>query len=708
MLHTSTSTIIGLLFAAVGGATVWLIFHATARMKQRGSSPRLIQAHRIGGYLFIALFAVMTYYMVIRLGDLPDEPAARPVTHMVLAFALVPLLFVKVLIARYYKTAFYSALLPLGLIIFSVSFVLVAMTAGPYLLRRATVEDISLESIQMGSETIDVGAAQSLMQQRCDTCHDLDRVVGARKDARAWLSTVNRMRALPGSKISADEARTITAYLVSRVGVDSSTPQGGRATGKALVDARCAKCHDLKQVYSAFKTPDAWRTTVDRMKNYAEEGHFEPGETDTIVRFLAETQGLDAEGGRIPVAAAATAAPPPAQPPAVDGGQGGGEPGSGAGLYVAFAVVATAFGALALRRPRASAPLAAATGAAPAPGPTGRPSVTLSLSRVERRTHDTKTFRFKVPEGERLVFKPGQFLTFEWVVDGVKAVRSYSICSSPMQTGYVEITVKRVPDGLVSPWLHDRAEIGMKVKVRGPSGKFVFDPAAHPRVALVVGGSGITAAMAILRSIEDRCLKVDATLIFAVRSPEDVIFGEELEAMRSRIDGFRLVVLASKGGEAWAGPTGRISRELVEATVAEPGLATWFLCGPPVFMDATREILASLGVDGARILSEKFGGLPAAAGDDDASAGVDGHVTFARSGVVCDIPSGRALLEVAEMNGVPIPSSCRQGQCGTCATRLVDGEVAMDAEDGLDASLRGAGFVLTCVGRARGNVVLDA
>src|SRR5438105_4701151 len=141
MLQTSLSAVLGVLFVFVGALNVWLIFHSSSRLKDRGASARLIRGHRIGGYIFIMIFCVMIYFMILRLKDTPDELSLRPMVHMILSMMLVPLLFVKVLIARYYKT-YYSILTPLGLIIFSVAFVLVAMTTGPYLLRKATIKDI--------------------------------------------------------------------------------------------------------------------------------------------------------------------------------------------------------------------------------------------------------------------------------------------------------------------------------------------------------------------------------------------------------------------------------------------------------------------------------------------------------------------------------------------------------------------------------------
>src|SRR5207248_2279415 len=107
-------------------------------------------------------------------------------------------LFLKIVIARSFKHQS-QYLTPLGFLLFSLSFVLVGMTAGPYWMRRAPVETVSLPSVGLSAEPIDVSEAAALMRVRCGRCHNLDRIIGARKDAAGWLATVNRMQALPGS-----------------------------------------------------------------------------------------------------------------------------------------------------------------------------------------------------------------------------------------------------------------------------------------------------------------------------------------------------------------------------------------------------------------------------------------------------------------------------------------------------------------------------
>src|ERR1700691_4362657 len=129
MLNGSVSLWLGVTFVLIGGINVWLILQASARVRDAKASTWLIAAHRIGGYLFIALFCVMGYFMVARLGDPGEGASPGTIIHLTLAMILSPLLFVKVLVARYYKS-YYSVLMPIGLVIFVLSFVLIGITAG--------------------------------------------------------------------------------------------------------------------------------------------------------------------------------------------------------------------------------------------------------------------------------------------------------------------------------------------------------------------------------------------------------------------------------------------------------------------------------------------------------------------------------------------------------------------------------------------------
>jgi hypothetical protein len=410
MIPTPLSAVLGFCFILFGAAAVWLIFEASRRTHNSPARDCIIQAHRLAGYLFIALFCIMTWFMIARNRNGPDDLPLRPMLHILIAMVLAPLLLVKVVIARYYKS-FTTALVPLGVTIFTLGFVLIALTAGPFLLRRAAVKDVSLQTIQMGAARIDLETAEALTQKRCSRCHALDRVLGARKDAHGWLGTIDRMRALPGSGISEPDAKIILSYLISEASIDSSNTEGELAVGKALVDSHCNRCHTLDRVYQSKKSPAEWRATVTRMVRYARgtEGFFKPGEDERIIQFLSATQNLEASarlpdgpdlsrGRRLPKTLAL-----PERAEVISN-------------FPAIAVAtftAAVFGTLLLRRPKSSLKEFSGAPVSSLPVPLARKPFILQLVRIERQTHECVSLRFRVAGSHSLGAKPGQFLTFE-------------------------------------------------------------------------------------------------------------------------------------------------------------------------------------------------------------------------------------------------------------------------------------------------------
>jgi len=622
---------------------------------------------------------------------------------------------VKVLVARYYKS-YHSFLTPIGLAIFVLSFVLIGITAGPSLTHQVNMQTVSLAALDLPPTAIDINMAASTMEKRCSKCHNLDRIAGAHKDTPGWLATVNRMKALPDSGISEEDARIIVSYLAVQMGQKGSSPAARLEVARAVVDQRCGRCHSLDRVYKTAETPEEWRATVYRMVAFAEgsANAIQPGEDEQIIRYLSATQTPDIVNQRkAQVAAAYSAGRSMVTPTAAAGGDRPAPPSRYAARTMGFvAFVLVSMLVLVVRRP-SRAPLAGAaparTGALPAAISSPRDPLILRLASVTQQTSNAKNLRFVVTDGRRLNARPGQFLTFSLLFDGRKVIRSYSICSSAARSGYVEITPKRVELGCVSVFLNDRASVGMTVEANGPFGQFCLDESKHHSVVLLAAGSGITPMLAMLRYIDDLCLETTATLLFCVRTSNDILYESELKRLRSRLRNFRYHVLLSQPEPGWSGPRGHVSREFIESSVSDIALRDFFLCGPAPFMDACRAILTGLGVSPKRIMQESFGS-PSLSNTQplSASPATDVMVEFIRAGKTCALHSGQTLLEAAEEHGVSIPSSCRQGQCGTCKTKLLAGNVRMDAEEGLDPESRTQGFVLTCVGHADGNVRLDA
>src|SRR6266851_2698469 len=146
MIATEISALAGALFVLLAGANVWLMFVRMGPGRTGPNAARLTQAHRAGGYLYLALYLIMLYFMFQRVQEAPDELAPRTLLHMILGLTIAPLLLLKILIARSFKSQS-QYLTPLGFLLFSLSFVLVAMTAGPYWLRRAPVQMVTLPSM---------------------------------------------------------------------------------------------------------------------------------------------------------------------------------------------------------------------------------------------------------------------------------------------------------------------------------------------------------------------------------------------------------------------------------------------------------------------------------------------------------------------------------------------------------------------------------
>src|SRR5580700_4547565 len=240
-------------------------------------------------------------------------------------------------------------------------------------------------------------------------------------------------------------------------------------------------------------------------------------------------------------------------------------------------------------------------------GENAKSLMSLLLVQTEQQTNDTKTLRFRLPEERKLSAKPGQFLTFQWQIDGQRVTRSYTISSSPLHENDVEITPKRMANGCVSVFLNERAKPGLTVDASGPYGRFYFDEKLHRSIVLIAAGSGITPMISMLRYVDDLKLTTQVRLLYCVRTATDIIFQTELAKLAASLPNFKYEVCLSRPDPTWNGQSGRLSGEFVSRHLIDLDTPTFFLCGPEGFMDSARQILARLRVSQDRILQESFG-----------------------------------------------------------------------------------------------------
>jgi ferredoxin-NADP reductase len=208
--------------------------------------------------------------------------------------------------------------------------------------------------------------------------------------------------------------------------------------------------------------------------------------------------------------------------------------------------------------------------------------------------------------------------------------------------------------------------------------------------------------------IDDLKLATPVTLLYCVRTSADIIFQNELMRLSRSLPNFKYEVCLSRPGPTWKGRSGHLTEEFVSQHVTDLHSPTFFLCGPKGFMDSARQLLLTLGINRDQILEESFGERKRPPESRPGDALTVETVVFIHSQKVCQVSAGSTLLDLAEQNGVEIPYGCRQGLCGTCATRVLSGTVQMDVEAGLAAEQKNAGYVLPCVSRAEGTVVVAA
>ena len=193
--------------------------------------------------------------------------------------------------------------------------------------------------------------------------------------------------------------------------------------------------------------------------------------------------------------------------------------------------------------------------------------------------------------------------------DGYSAARSYSIASAPSSDMRIEITVERLPNGEVSPYLTQELRVGDDLELRGPVGRwFVWRSEQTEPIQLVAGGSGIVPLMAMIRS-RTSTGKPPFRLLYSVREPEAVYYRDELRDLSNRdhsvIITYAYTRVAPKG---WPRPPARIDAELI-ATGTWPSTdgPTSYVCGPTSFVESTTELLIAAGHDRAKIRTERFG-----------------------------------------------------------------------------------------------------
>jgi ferredoxin-NADP reductase/predicted pyridoxine 5'-phosphate oxidase superfamily flavin-nucleotide-binding protein len=326
------------------------------------------------------------------------------------------------------------------------------------------------------------------------------------------------------------------------------------------------------------------------------------------------------------------------------------------------------------------------------------------IVRVEAESSVIRSFYLEPADGFGLAsYEAGQFLPVRATVPGREAlvVRSYTLSDAPGGQFY-RVSVKREGSCGFSDWLHDHAKVGTLLEAMSPRGGFTFDGEARRPAVLISAGVGITPMIAMLNSllVNEGRTRFHQKLFFVhgARNSQEHAFAAHLREKAEKHGNLSVHVRYSDPAPGDAlGTThdseGRIDIALIKSLLALDDYE-FYLCGPQAFMQSLYDELRAIGVRDPRIHFESFGPASVRRMADAPEAGEGVEVRFARSGKTA-IWHKRAgtLLDLAERTGLAPLSACRSGVCGTCATRVLSGQVTYEEEPAHEVA---AGDALIC------------
>jgi ferredoxin-NADP reductase len=325
----------------------------------------------------------------------------------------------------------------------------------------------------------------------------------------------------------------------------------------------------------------------------------------------------------------------------------------------------------------------------------------LAVSRIIEETPTTRTLRLVPTDLPLPPFLAGQYSTVTVQVDGVRTGRPLSISSAPNQIAYWDLTVRRVPNGLVSNYLLDQVKVGDIMTCSGPAGAFYVNPLVHDRtIVAIAGGSGVTPFMSMIRRIVDFGLDNRVFLFYGNRDLTDVIFHDELTRIAESNANIRYIPVIENPPKGYAGQSGYIGADVIKKEIGDVSAKTFFLCGPQAMYDFCLPQLEKLGVPKRKIRREMYGAPTAITGYPGWPAAVkegDSFTVNVRANKTVTAPATTPLLATLENNGIIVPFLCRSGECSMCRVKLISGQVYQPPGTPVRKSDTQFGYIHSCV-----------
>lgn len=333
----------------------------------------------------------------------------------------------------------------------------------------------------------------------------------------------------------------------------------------------------------------------------------------------------------------------------------------------------------------------------------------LKVSAIKSLSKNTVAISFALPDGQKLAFSAGQYITISKWLSGSQTQRCYSICSHP-QDSQITIAVKEETDGLMSKYLNNTIQVGDELVVQGPFGDFIY-PSTNDceKIVLIAGGSGISPIMSIMRTILTQNNHCQIHLLYACKDLKNMAFKQHIEAIhenhrdRIAVDFFISVI-----DENSLNYSGRLTPDLL---VSQLNLSStknhnteFYICGPQKLNKMAEQTLLSHGIPASHMHIEKF------ITEKNAPIGplYTVNIHFGQQHKVLEVAANQSVLEVAKAEHIPIAYACQSGSCGSCICKVDQGSTQPlnHKVSGISQAEQSTGITLACQCKPTSDLVI--
>lgn len=335
---------------------------------------------------------------------------------------------------------------------------------------------------------------------------------------------------------------------------------------------------------------------------------------------------------------------------------------------------------------------------------------TLKIIEIRKETFDTVTLCFKQPVLRKIRYIAGQYLTLIFRINGRRYIRPYSFSSAPAVDKNLEVTVKRVINGVVSNHIHDRLNIGDNIEAMQPMGDFICTKPVKT-IFLWGAGSGITPLISIVKQLLSESNST-VKLVYSNRSSEQTIFLKTIEALKikypERFSAWHFYTQLSVSQYHTYLVQGRVTAQSVKGILgdAEYLETQHFICGPLGLKKLVKGALFDLGMSPDQVFTEDFE-LIRDPRDFESITTQNISLYFSNQLYELEVIKGKSILESALDAGIEIPYSCQTGNCSTCKGRLIKGNAKMIGLDKKRDDLIEGEVLLCCSYPVTDNVYIE-